>query len=52
MIKPFDPYQCVVIPQKAQQEEWRKSSENVLQQRAFEHCGERVPEEVDLFELG
>jgi len=42
----------VVIPQKAQQEEWWRSSENVLQQRAFEHCEEEVPEEADLFELG
>ena len=43
---------CVVIPQKAQQEKWRRSSENILRQRAFEYCGEGVPKEVDLFELG
>jgi len=43
---------CVVIPQKAQQEGWRRSPGNALQQRAFEHCGEGVPEEADLFELG
>jgi len=42
----------MVIPQKAQQEAWRRSPENALQQRAFEHCEEGVPEEVDLFELG
>jgi len=42
----------VVNPQKAQQKEKRKSSENALRQRAFEHCGEGVPEEADLFELG
>ena len=43
---------CVVNPQKAQQEERRRSSENALRQRAFKHCGEGVPEEADLFELG
>jgi len=42
----------VVIPQKAQQEVWWRSPENALQQRAFEHCGEGVLEEADLFELG
>jgi len=42
----------VVNPQKAQQEEKRRSSENALRQRAFEHCGEGVPEKADLFELG
>ena len=42
----------VVSPQKAQQEEWRRSLENALQQRAFKHCGKGVPEEVDLFKLG
>jgi len=43
---------CVVNPQKAQQEERRRSLENALRQRAFEHCGEGVPEEADLFEMG
>jgi len=42
----------VVNPQKAQQEERRRSSENALRQRVFEHCGEGVPKEADLFELG
>jgi len=42
----------VVNPQKAQQEERRRSSENTLRQRVFEHCGEGVPKEADLFELG
>jgi len=37
--------------QKAQQEEWRRSPENALQQKAFEHCEEEVPEEADLCEL-
>jgi len=40
----------VVNPQKVQQKE-RRSSENTLRQRAFEHCGKKVPEEADLFEL-
>ena len=38
--------------QKTQQEKWRRTPENALQQRAFEHCEEEVPEEADLFELG
>jgi len=42
---------CVVSPQKVQQEEKRRSSENALRQRAFEHCGERIPKEADLFKL-
>ena len=42
----------VANPQKAQQGEWRKSPENTLQQKAFKHCGEGVPEEADLFKLG
>ena len=42
----------MVIPQKVQQEMWRRSPENALQQRAFKHCGEEVLKEVDLFELG
>jgi len=33
------------------QQEERRSSENALRQRAFEHCGKGVPEEADLFEL-
>ena len=43
---------CVVNPQKVQQEEQRRSSKNTLRQRAFEHCGEGVPKEADLCELG
>jgi len=42
----------MVNSQKAQQKEWRKSSENTLQQRTFKHCEEGVPEEADLFKLG
>jgi len=42
---------CVANPQKAQQEEWRRSPEKALQQRPFEHCGEGVPGEADLWEL-
>jgi len=41
----------MINSQKVQQEEWRKSPENTLQQRAFKHCGEGVPEKADLFEL-
>jgi len=42
----------VVNPQKAQQKERRRSSENALRQRAFEHCEKEVPKEADLFEMG
>jgi len=36
----------VAKPREAQQEEWRKSSEEVLRKRAEEHCGKGVPEEA------
>ena len=41
----------VANPQKVQQE-WRKSPEKTLRQRAFEHCKEGVPKKADLCELG
>ena len=42
----------VVMPQKAQQKEWRRSSAYVLRQKAQEHCGEGIPDEACLLELG
>jgi len=42
----------VAEPQKAQQGEWRRSSEAELKRRAEEHYGKRVPEEACLLELG
>jgi len=43
---------CVVQLQKAQQEKWERSLVAALQKRAQEHCGEDIPEEMCLLELG
>jgi len=43
---------CVARPQKAQQKEWRRSPAHVLQWKAQEHCGEGIPDEACLLELG
>ena len=42
----------VAMPQKTQQKEWRRSSAYVLRQKAQEHCGEGIPDEACLLELG
>ena len=43
---------CVAMPQKGQQKEWRRSLAHILQQKAQEHCGEGIPDEICLLELG
>jgi len=42
----------VAMPQKAWQKEWRRSLVHVLRQKAQEHCGEGIPDEACLLELG
>ena len=41
----------MAIPQKVQQEEWRRSPVHVLQRKAQEHCGEGIPDRACLLEL-
>ena len=43
---------CVTRPQEVQQGEWRRSSWEQLRKRAEKHCGEGIPEEAQLLELG
>ena len=37
---------------KAQQEEWKRSSWEVLRKRAEWYCGPTVPQDAELWELG
>ena len=43
---------CVVMPQKVQQKEWRRSPAHVLQQKVQEYYREGILDEVCLLELG
>jgi len=43
---------CVVMSQKVQQKEWRRSLVYVLRQKVQEHCGEGISDEACLLELG
>jgi len=42
----------VVMPQKVQQKEWRRSPVHVLQQKVQEYCREGILDEACLLELG
>jgi len=42
----------VATPQKAQQQEWKRSSWEVLRKRAEWYYGPTVPQDVELWELG